>query len=192
MIGRKFPMLFAALLLGTLDDWTLSGFSVQEDDAIYYGDTYNEMLWTGWSNDGGGVWGFGSPPNSANVMYRFLDGLDYSNPRKPYRHEHVAPSGWGSPPFPNGTLYPWDKHEPYRRTVAFALPGQTVAVRILGLRNYWNHDAYFDYVDRWMYEDDSVARETIQAAGWGDMTPHGQSAYSAFAKDMYDTYRPDY
>ena len=38
---------------------------------------------------------------------------------------------------------------------------QALAMRILKLEKQWNHDAFFDYVDRWMYEDDKPFRTEI-------------------------------
>jgi hypothetical protein len=34
-------------------------------------------------------------------------------------------------------------------------------MRILKLEKNWNHDAFFDYVDRWMFEDDKEFRHVI-------------------------------
>jgi len=52
--------------------------------------------------------------------------------------------------------------EDYRRCcTSVAWVGQALAIRLLQAENYWNHDAFFDYVDRWMYEDDSKAVQTI-------------------------------
>ena len=49
--------------------------------------------------------------------------------------------------------------------------GQTLAARLLGLEELWNHQAYFDYVDRWMEENND--------GDWG----------SAWSDLMWATYR---
>jgi uncharacterized repeat protein (TIGR02543 family) len=49
---------------------------------------------------------------------------------------------------------------------------QTLAARLLGLQDEWNHPAYFDYMDRWMIEDALV---TIHGSQW--------------ANDMWNEYR---
>ena len=60
-------------------------------------------------------------------------------------HEHLPPSKWKSA-----------KDESYRRCcTALAWVGEALAARRLGLVAHWRHDAFFDYVDRWMTEKDS-------------------------------------
>ena len=75
------------------------------------------------------------------------------------------------------------------------------AIRLLQAENYWNHDAFFDYVDRWMYEDDSKAIQTIldngdrfkpvpiitanwsrQGQAWGDESPADRMVEEMWAK----------
>jgi hypothetical protein len=44
--------------------------------------------------------------------------------------------------------------ESYRRCCTSAeWPGQALAARLMRAEKYWNHDAFFKYVDRWMTED---------------------------------------
>ncbi|GAI58391.1 unnamed protein product, partial [marine sediment metagenome] len=47
---------------------------------------------------------------------------------------------------------------------------------IMGFKTLWNHDAYFDYVDRYM----------------GIMVGYGYRANSDFSEEMWDTYRANY
>jgi hypothetical protein len=44
---------------------------------------------------------------------------------------------------------PADKLEDYRRIISPNIVGLALAVDIMGLRNAWNHPAFFDYVVRW-------------------------------------------
>jgi len=123
MVGRKFPVLFAGLVLGEVQMLALNDYDVHEDMSSYYGDTYGEVLWTGWSNSG--------HPFAANVMWCVRDADSLDGQGHPWRHEHRNPLTWHDPPFPNYSYYPDEHHERYRRWCAFALPGQTIAAGFL-------------------------------------------------------------
>jgi len=51
--------------------------------------------------------------------------------------------------------------------------GQALSILVLKAKPAWNHDAWFDYVDRWMAGDVSTADKTG----------------SQFVADMWSTYR---
>ena len=36
------------------------------------------------------------------------------------------------------------------RTAAYSWAGTSIAIRMMGAKSLWNHDAYFDYIDRYM------------------------------------------
>lgn len=209
MIGRKFPILFAAKMLGMLSEWSanLSGVYFQEDQQTYWGTdvTPNETLWTGWGSE------IKPYPdiNSNNVLSRYGSLNDAFGNK--WNCEGVNPSAWHLPPFPNNNdptqYYPWDKQESYRRLVATVIPGQAMAARILGLRSAWGHQPFFDYVDRIMNEDDTtnIAAMNTQATAngwnaldggtwtnpnsWGNALPF---CWSQFIQDMYDDFRGSY
>ncbi len=184
MMGRKFPIQFAGIMLGQSGMLTLNDYDNQEDLSTYYGDT-TRVLWTGWQNSGHAY--------AKDVQYLPAKGVDSRG--LPYNFENYHPSKWGGYPFDGvAQAYAYDKQEPYRRLVAQAYPGEAIAARILGLRVHWNHDAFFDYVDRWMYEDDTNNFATIQQywPSFVNWNPRGQTCTSQFAKDMYLTYRPSY
>jgi hypothetical protein len=56
----------------------------------------------------------------------------------------------------------------------------------------WGHDAFFDYVDRWMAEDDTQAVEIIKKTrGWdysAKWARQGQ-AWDPFVNNMWKKYR---
>jgi hypothetical protein len=56
----------------------------------------------------------------------------------------------------------------------------------------WNHDAYFDYIDRWMTENDAAAVATIKSETGldysADWERQGQ-AWDVFVDEMWSTYR---
>ena len=179
-IGRKLPILFAGLLLDEQSMLDLQGYDVSEDMSTYYGNSEHE-LWTGWQNS--------DHEYATPAMYLFEEGADiYGNT---WFHENRHPSTWSDSPFPNnGNQYPYNKHESYKRICSFAFPGQTIAALLLGLKESWNHSAYFDYVDRWMYEDDATNFEIIKQYCPSFTGPYdGGTAFSTFARDMYLTYR---
>jgi len=60
---------------------------------------------------------------------------------------------------------------------ANAWSGIVLTARIMGLKDSWNHNALFDYQDRYM--------KTKTTVGW-------KRAYSRFQKNMWDTYRSHY
>ena len=54
--------------------------------------------------------------------------------------------------------------ESYRRCcTSVGWVAQALALRLMHAEKAWNHDAFFDYVDRWMFENDAEFREDHQA-----------------------------
>ena len=92
--------------------------------------------------------------------------------------------------------------EAYRRCcTSVSWVGEALAARMLGAKDTWNHPAFFDYVDRWMTEDDTQAVADIKTqSGFGYSSSwerQGQTAswlqgefpqYS-FVDDMWKAYR---
>jgi hypothetical protein len=71
-----------------------------------------------------------------------------------------------------------------------------LAMRILRGEKNWNHDAFFDYEDRWMYEDDAAFVKTLKEATGKDYDKewarHGWAwqEKEAFVKEMWTKHRP--
>ena len=140
--GRKFPIVFAGILLG---DETMASptkafpkCNFGEDNQTMYGD-----CWTG-----------------AKVCFAGHSGVhhgDGSIPRKQWGpYEHMHPSQWDKNGMKNM------QSEAYRRAnSSSSWPGQALVIHMLKAEKQWNHDAFFDYVDRWMYEDDKEFRPII-------------------------------
>jgi hypothetical protein len=107
--------------------------------------------------------------------------IDRSEARK---HEHLPPRQWSGPPF-QGDNDGW-KSEAYRQLNGPTWIGQALAARLLGAKGYWNHDAYFDYVDRWVREakDGGVDRQTLQPTSYDPFYGTGD-----FIKAMWQAYR---
>jgi hypothetical protein len=171
--GRKLPIVFAGLLLGDaqLADISLSypKLSFGEDEQTAYGD-----CWTG-----------------AKVVFTGHSGIDAATGEGRSRG-----SGWG--PYEHTPPSQWKEgqntSESYRRCcTSVGWVAQALALRLMHAEKAWNHDAFFDYVDRWMYEDDATFVQTIKTATGrdhnADWARQGQ-AWDAFVNEMWATYRP--
>jgi hypothetical protein len=83
--------------------------------------------------------------------------------------------------------------ENYRRCcTSNAWVGQALAARIMHVEKVWNHDAFFDYVDRWMDEDDTEDIRTIKEATGQDYSAswaRQRQAWDPFVNQMWAKYR---
>ena len=133
--GRKWPILFAGLML---DDPDMAGVKAlfAEDEQTYYGEGYRGQ----------------------KALWQIHPGL---------QHEHLPPEKWKGPPFKGNN--DGEKSEGYRHLNGPTWVGQALAARLMGARKNWNHDAFFDYVDRWWKEEvesaQADAKKTTGAAG---------------------------
>ncbi len=147
--GRKWPILFAGLMLGDSDMANIGYTNVQfgEDGQTFYIDqevvdrTYNDGF-GGYTSDQIGIAEYG------------------------IRHSYQ----------PNIDNALWNESAYRRCCTANAWAGFVLAARIMGQQANWNHDALFDYQDRYM---------TVEPAGYYRQT-------SNFVADMWDTYRANY
>jgi len=172
--GRKTPIVFAGLLLGDDElaniNRSFPKASFGEDEQTAYGEGWTgaKAIFTGHS----GI-------DAATGMGR---DIGRGNAWGPYEHMH--PSTWKGDQ---------NTSEAYRRTsstVGFVAQG--LAMRLMHAEKAWNHDAFFDYVDRWMYEDDSELIKTIKQLTGKDYSPdwarQGQ-AWDAFVNEMWAEHR---
>jgi len=174
--GRKLPIVFAGLLLGDVELANISRsfpkVSFGEDEQTAYGN-----CWTG-----------------AKVVFAGHSGIDAAtgvgrsrgNEWGPYEHMH--PSEWKAGQ---------NTSEAYRRTcTGGGWVAQALAVRLLHAEKVWGHDAFLDYVDRWMYEDDTAFIKVIKEATGKDYdhewSRHGWAwqEKEAFVKEMWAKHRP--
>ncbi|MBM4032335.1 MAG: hypothetical protein FJ291_11165 [Planctomycetes bacterium] len=102
------------------------------------------------------------------------------------RHEHLPPERWAGPPF-KGDNDGW-KSEAYRLLNGPTWPGQALAARLLGAKGHWGHDAFFDYVDRWVSEaaDGTVDRKTMKPTGYQPF----YGGAGGFIEAIWNAYRP--
>lgn len=132
--GRKWPILFAGLMLNTEYAWDLPEDAVFHEDAQTY-------------------WGSGWHGQSA--LYQMMW---HSGPRLPFQEQ----SPFDYPDWDTGGMLvgkSWGiRSEEYRcNTNLRAWPAQTLAALLINAKATWNHDAYFGVVDDWMREEDIFA-----------------------------------
>jgi len=93
-------------------------------------------------------------------------------------HEHLDPeTEWGEEYVQIGGG--GSKRETYRRINSHTWPGIALAAHLMGAVDDWNHPAFFDYMDRWMTEDEYFEGRS----------PAVGSTTSQFVSGMWDTYR---
>jgi hypothetical protein len=170
--GRKLPIVFAGLLLGD-DEFaqinkSFPKASLGEDEQTAYGNS-----WTGAKVVFAG---------HSGIDVATGDGRDRGHGWGPY--EHTPPSEWKEGQ---------NTSESYRRCcTSIGWVAQALALRLMHAEASWNHDAFFDYVDRWMFEDDAAFVKTIKAATGHDhdhdWSRQGQ-AWDAFVNEMWAEYR---
>ena len=174
--GRKLPIVFAGLLLGDEQlaniNQSFPKVSFGEDEQTAYGD-----CWTG-----------------AKVVFAGHSGIDAATGVGRSRgsgwgpYEHLPPSQWKEGQ---------NTSEAYRRCCSSGgWVAQALALRFLHAEEAWGHDAFFDYVDRWMYEDESAIVKAIKEATGKDhsreWSRHGWAwqEKEAFVKEMWTKHRP--
>ena len=191
--GRKLPIVMAGLLLQ--DDG-------MKNVSATYPNRFGEDMQTVYINQIPG--GYSKAWQGATVIYGGHYGVDQTSGTPtdtssnglyaPY--EQLQPRDWQ-------LLTPTEQlGEAYRRCcTSVSWVGEALAARMLGAQTTWNHPAFFDYVDRWMTEDDTQAVADIKAQSGFDYSAdwerQGQTAswlqgefpqYS-FVDDMWKAYR---
>jgi hypothetical protein len=174
--GRKMPIVFAGLLLG---DDELANIHKSfpkacfgEDEQTAYGD-----CWTG-----------------AKVVFTGHRGIDEATGmgRKgsgPY--EHKPPKEWGG--LGAGATRNGDKmSESYRRCCTTrGWISQALAIHLLKAEKQWNWDAFLDYCDRWMFEDETETLKVQKAdtgTDWPDWGTNGHTEED-FVMEMWAKHR---
>lgn len=143
--GRKWPVVFAAAML---DDCDMLKVGVEYDDS-YFGE------------DGHTYYG---------VNGKALFGWDCGTGNGTYFQDGCTGSGAKDCRDPAGLV---DGCADYRNCCTSAYwVGQALSTRMLHARAVWDHDPYFDYVDRWM-------KSEVEGGG----------TTSAFATEMWTLYR---
>jgi hypothetical protein len=164
--GRKLPIVFAGLLLG---DEQLAHINKNfpkahfgEDEQTAYGD-----CWTG-----------------AKVVFTGHRAIDAAT--------GIARLGMGTGPYEHMQPATWKKRnhtsESYRRCCTSATwIAQALVMHLMKAQKVWAHDAFFDYCDRWMFEDET---EALKAAGLTHPAWARQGkTWEPFVNEMWTKYR---
>ena len=187
--GRKLPVIFAGILLN--DDG-------MKNASATYPNQFGEDMQTVYVNQIPG--GYTQAWQGATVIYGGhygvkTDGTPVSaGLYGPY--EQLQPVNW---PLINGNE---QLGEAYRRCcTSVSWVGEALTVHLMHAENVWNYPAFFDYVDRWMTEDDTQAVADIKAqTGFdysADWDRQGQTRFwlqgefpqYTFIDDMWNAYR---
>ena len=187
--GRKLPILLAGILLNN---------DGMKNVSTTHPDQFGEDMQTVYINQIPG--GYQQAWQGATVIYGGHYGVT-SNGQPvsaglygPY--EQLQPANW---PLINGNE---QLGEAYRRCcTSVSWVGEALAIHLLHAENVWSHPAFFDYVDRWMTEDDTAAVAAIKAQSGFDYSANwerqGQTRYwlqgefpqYSFVDDMWAAYR---
>lgn len=148
--GRKWPILFAGIMLADEDMKNLSADTLfAEDQQTYYGQ--------GW--------------NGQTALFQIVL---HTGAKPPY--EEKQPDTWGAME---------KQQEGYRRVNSLAWVATSLAVQLMQARSLWNHDAFFDYVDRYMSELGNPHPDGKK----GMTLPAGAGTLDPFADEMWRLYR---
>ena len=187
--GRKLPIIFAGILLND---------NGMKNASTTYPDQFGEDMQTVYVDKIPG--GYTQAWQGATVIYGghygvTTDGTPVSaGLYGPY--EQLQPVNW---PLINGNE---QLGEAYRRCcTSVSWVGEALTVHLMHAENVWNYPAFFDYVDRWMTEDDTQAVADIKAQTGFDYSANwerqGQTEYwlqgefpqYTFIDDMWKAYR---
>ena len=187
--GRKLPIIMAGILLNN---------DGMKNVSTAYPNQFGEDMQTVYVNQIPG--GYTQAWQGATVFYAGHYGVKtYGTPVCPGLYgpyEQLQPADW---PLINGNE---QLGEAYRRCcTSVSWVGEALAIHLLHAENIWNHPAFFDYVDRWMTEDDSQAVSDIKTQSGFDYSANwerqGQTRYwlqgefpqYTFIDDMWRAYR---
>jgi hypothetical protein len=163
--GRKWPIVFSGILLGEKE--------MQQPHKTYPYLRFSEDTQTMFDRSWTG----------ASVVWAGHVGKD-GHPRYPDwgAYEHLHPKDWKG-----------NTGESYRRCcTSNAWVAQALAARVMHAEKYWDHDAFFSYVDRWMTEDDTefirIIKE-LRGSDYGASWARQGATWDPFTKDMWKKYR---
>jgi len=186
--GRKWPIIFAGMMLDDADMLNIKKkypkVRFHEDDQTAFGPvTYRGKTYKTSFSGSKAIFMGHSPYKMKNGSSHWDRGRGVV--------DLFHPKDWPLP----GKL---TSSEGYRRSNTSACwVGQALAARLMHAEKYWNHDAFFAYVDRWMTEDDTVINEALKETGradysgkkFGQFGRHGYVHGPRWVKGMWKKYR---
>ncbi|HXX14820.1 MAG TPA: Ig-like domain-containing protein [Candidatus Eremiobacteraceae bacterium] len=189
--GRKFPIILAGILLND---------SGMENVSANHPDQFGEDMQTLYIQNLPPVGTYTQAWQGATVIYGghygvHADGTPVS-PGLYGPYEQLQPSSWPILTPPGEQL-----GEAYRRCcTSVSWVGEALAIHLLNGESTWNYPPFFDYVYRWMMEDDTQAVAEIKAQTGFDYSAswerQGQTQYwldgevsqPTFIDDMWLSY----
>lgn len=173
--GRKFPIVFAGLLLGD----TNMASPTRAFPKVEFGEDNQTMFGSGWMG--------------ATALFAGHSGISRATGRPPRPqwgpYEHLHPSQW----------QPGDRQsEAYRRAnTSRAWVGQALSLEWLQAQQAWNHDPFFAYVHRWMQDPHDATHRTeimrhhpsFRLDDQARHTHQGQAG-DPFVQAMWERYHP--
>jgi hypothetical protein len=189
--GRKFPIILAGILLNN---------SGMKNVSTTYPDKFGEDMQTLYIKQLPPAGTYQQAWQGATVIYGGHYGVHPDgtpvNPGLYGPHEQLPPAKWPVLRPPGEQL-----GEVYRRCcTSSSWVGEALATHLLHAETVWNHPAFFDYVYRWMTEDDGKAISQIKAQSGFDYSPswerqrqtqdwlNGQVSDPTFIDDMWKKY----
>ena len=161
--GRKWILVFSGLLLGDAD--------MQNPYArfpkVKFGEDMQTVYGDGWTG--------------AKALYAGHVGAQGSEGNKGWGlYENLPPEQWEA-----------QLGEGYRHCcTSIAWVGEALAIRLLRAEKTWNHGAFLDYCDRWMYEDDAEFVATVKKVkGWDFSNARQGKTWDKFVDEMWAKYR---
>jgi hypothetical protein len=189
--GRKLPIIFAGILLNN---------DGMKNVSSLYPNQFGEDMQTVYINQLPPAGTYQQAWQGATVIYGGHYGVDVGgqpvSPGLYGPYEQLQPVNW---PLINGNE---QLGEAYRRCcTSVSWVGEALAIHILHAESVWNYPAFFDYVDRWMTEDDTQAIAEILAQTGFDYSANwerqmqtrywlqGEVPQYTFIDDMWAAYR---
>jgi uncharacterized repeat protein (TIGR02543 family) len=182
--GCKWPILFAGILL---NDPAMK--NIGRNDIENYGSSHPEYVHFGEDDQTFYISDedIYEPPYQKHIWHGGFVYYGHGKGDKrrdylEYTQEHLGMPEWGieHATKPNQDGLDWNTS--YRQScTANAWAGYLLAAHIMGVKELWNHDVLFDYMDRFM----QVQKEVVGADNWKRQRPK-------FVRDMWDAYRADY
>ena len=163
--GRKLPILFAGMLL---NDAGMKGIGTTAQNK------FGEDMQTLYIKNLAPAGTYSAAWQGATVIYgghrgTYADGTPFS-PGTYGPYEQLQPSAWPTVTSPTEQI-----GEAYRRCcTSIAWVGEALTMHLLHGEDFWNYPAFFDYVDRWMTEDDTQAVAEIKAQSGYDYSANWQ------------------
>jgi len=189
--GRKLPIIFAGILLNN---------DGMKNVSAAFPNKFGEDMQTLYINQLPPAGSYTQAWQGATVIYGGHYGVNADGSvvsaglYGPY--EQLQPANWP-------LITPTEQlGEAYRRCcTSVSWVGEALTIHILKAEPVWNHTAFFDYVDRWMTEDDTQAIAEIKAQSGFDYSAdwerqkqtqfwlQGEFPQYTFIDDMWKAYR---